>query len=244
MGDAVARWQARSSAMRGERFSARVLDAGGAFGPERQAEARAALDAHGAVHVTNTGLDDAASLVERLPGLGFAPHEQFSGGGRTTSARQEKWALPGLRRMDHYPASLFLLPNNEVQYQRPTPERVLFFVARPPDDGGRVFLHSARAVEEALVRAGPVGARLVDKLPLGDGTELDDRERAVLLDAYLETREGVPLVRGDVLLFDNIRFGHSRESYSGEREVLVGMAGLATNGVTPSSPWPTTTKAR
>lgn len=340
--DAVERWRRRAAAMRDERFSARVYDAGGSFDRARRAEARAILEEFGAVHVVHTGLSDASALVEAMPDLGFAPHEQFSGGGRTSSAHQEKWVLPGLRRMDHYPAPLYLLANNEVQYQRATPERVLFFCARPALDGGRTFLHSARAVEEELLGAGALGVALVDKLarhgvaietgfldrrhplkaentfqswqerwntddaelalaraseeldegdrcwwhaedarderdergrplatlmtrvhldafmthprdgrrylrfprlaldgpstrnghrrfPLGNGEELTAGERALLLSAYLVTREGIVLSPGDVILFDNIRYGHSRESFSGERDVYVGMAGLARN---------------
>jgi len=69
------------------------------------------------------------------------------------------------------------------------------------------------------------------RFPLGSGMEMTEQEKGILRKAYLATREGHPLRQGDIILMDNIRFGHSREPFTGAREVLVGMAGAeATDG--------------
>ena len=63
------------------------------------------------------------------------------------------------------------------------------------------------------------------RYPLGDGRELDDREVDLLLGAFLATREAVHYEAGDILLVDNLRYGHSRESFSPPRTLGVAMAG-------------------
>lgn len=319
--------------MRDDRFSARTFDAGGSLDADRVAEVVASLRFHGAVHVQRTGLADLAALVGALPPLGFGEAERFTGGGRTSAQRQEKWAAPGLRRMDHYPAELYLLPNNEVQYQRRSPRWVLIACTVAPEQGGRVFVHAARAVEAEL-RATSLGRSLLDRVarhgltietgfldrehparadnyfqswqerfgtddadaalalagaqtdeydvcwfrddrtlmtritlnawwtdpvdgerylrfprialdgpaarngyrrfPLGNDEELTDEEKSLLRTVYLATREGAELRAGDLVLFDNLRYGHSREPYRGAREVLVGMAGVLRDPCDPA----------
>ncbi len=319
--DNRARWQARSAAMRGERFSARTFDAEGGADARWPAEVREILEEYGAIHVQNTGLREIADVLRVMPGLGFGAAEQFRIGGRTSAQTQEKWAAPGLRRMDWYPPDLYLLPNNEVQYRRVGPRRVLFACLTAPADGGRIFLHRAQAVEaelrasapdllDRILRHGlcietgfldarhpakadnyfqswqerfatddpdtaiararaeveeydqcwwrdePCGAyrTLMTRItfasswhghlrfprvaldppalqngwrrfPLGDGTDLTPAEADQLRAAFLATREGAPLRDGDLVLFDNLSYGHSRESFTGAREVYVGMAG-------------------
>lgn len=307
--------------MRVERFSGRTFDAGGRLDDSTLESLRTELSRHGALHVKNTSLTRTQDIVGVLPALGFEPSRQFSGGGRTSAATQEKWAAPGLRRLDFYPPELYLLANNEVQYRRSSPRLVLFACLAAPREGGRVFLHAAHAVEEALRRRAPallarmvrhglsietgfldarhpekaantfqswqerfgtddadealrrarastdeydtcwwgtagtlmtritLSAKWLDergeaflrfprvaldgpsarngfrRFTLGDGSTLSDEEAELVRGALLDTREGVPLDRGDLVLFDNLRFGHSRESFVGERDVLVGMAG-------------------
>lgn len=317
----VERWRQRSQQMRSERFSGRTFDAGGALDAATLQSIREALERHGALHVRHTGVRDVADVIEVMPALGFGPAQQFSLGGRTSRQTQEKWAAPGLRRMDFYPPDLHLLANNEVQYRRSSPRWVLFACLVSPTDGGRVFLHSATAVQraleqlapdllrrmlehglaietgfldeahpaksknsyqswqerfgtsdraEALARAtaekddfdacwwgpdgtlmtritltalwrdeqgdgflrfprvaldGPTAKNGFRRFPLGNGDVLSAAEEGAVREALLSTREGVTLERGDLVLFDNLRFGHSREAFTGAREVLVGMAG-------------------
>lgn len=315
--------------MRGEHFSARTLDVGGRLDVGTIASARHALAQFGAVHVRRTGLASLDSVREAMSSLGFAPREQFSSGGRTSEQWQQKWVEPGLRRMDFYPPELYLLANNEVQYRRCSPRRVLFYCKRPAVEGGRAFVHSAARVERALRESGSLGRSLIERLDrwgmlietgflhrdhpekhgnyfqswqerfgtedeelalararentveqdrcffrddrdeprtlmtsitirafwsdprtgerflrfprialdgprarngyrrfaLGNGEPLSDEDNALLRSVYLSTREGTALEAGDLVLFDNLRFGHSRESFSGERELFVAMAG-------------------
>lgn len=291
--------------MRGDRFSARTFDARGSL---NVVEVKAALREHGAVFVVNTGLRDVAGIQSVMPGLGFSAELQFSLGGRTSAATQEKWVAPGLRRMDFYPPELYLLPNNEVQYRRTSPRWVLFACLQPAVVGGRVFLHDAREVEALLSRdlvtklereglsietgfldaahplksqnyfqswqerfdtdvreaamaraleqtdeydeawwrddgtlmtritlpaRWPSGALRFPRVAL-DGpsavngfrrfTDFTPEELAQLKSAFLSTRQGVELSAGDLVLFDNERFGHSREAFEGERHFVVGMA--------------------
>ncbi len=300
------RWRALSSSMRTERFSARTFDAGGAL---NCADALAALRLHGALFVQNTGIHSLEGIQSVMPALGFSEDTNFTLGGRTSAATQEKWIAPGLRRMDFYPPELYLLPNNEVQYRRGSPRWVLFGCLKPASDGGRVFLHDAREVERALPRElvakferhglsietgfldeahpekssnyfqswqerfgtksrdaafarareardeydevwwrddgtlmtritlparwTPGGPLRFPRVALGAPSarngfrrfnELSEEEEDQLRSAFLATRQGVQLHAGDLVLFDNHRFGHSRESFTGEREFVVGMA--------------------
>lgn len=286
-----------------------TLDAGGRI----DATAVDAVRLHGAVLIKNTGLRSVESLHEALPMLGFGPDRQFREGGRTSASVYEKWVAPGLRRMDHYPAHLTLLPNNEVQYRKVSPRWVLFFAQTPLE----LFLHDAREVEarlpnalvtrldqhglsietgflseahpakaknyfqswqerfgtvdplEALTRAqsetdeydaawflddqtlmtrvtlparwsadgplrfpriamdGPAAHNGYRRFPLGNGELLSAEENDAIRSAYLQTRQRVSMAPGDVVLFDNTRFGHSRAPYTGERGMLVAMAGRA-----------------
>jgi hypothetical protein len=63
------------------------------------------------------------------------------------------------------------------------------------------------------------------RYPLGNGREFSGEERALLLGSFLATREGVRWEAGDLLLVDNLRYGHSREAFRGTRAIGVAMAG-------------------
>lgn len=58
----------------------------------------------------------------------------------------------------------------------------------------------------------------------GDGEPIGEDVVASLNEIYEATTRREPWQAGDLMLVDNIRFAHSREHYSGPREVLVGMA--------------------
>lgn len=57
-----------------------------------------------------------------------------------------------------------------------------------------------------------------------DGSYLTPKEEILLKQIYIETREGLYWRPGEFILFDNLRYGHSREVFTGTREVFVGMA--------------------
>lgn len=305
------------------------FNAQGTLTQEKLAAIRSIFTQQGAVHITNTSLANKSDILPFLSALGFADHEQFSAGGRTSATWQKKWAAPGLRNLDHYPAHFYLLPNNEIQYQRYFPTRVLFFCTIPAAKGGRTFLHSAGKLESLLSADHHIGRPLLEKIsqhglmietgfldaehpekknnyfqswqerfgtadkdqalataqsltdeydecwwredsgysvlmtritldghithqtdgkcylrfpriamdapqikngfrrfPLGNGQELTENEKTLLKEIYYQTQEGFPWKSGDILLMDNIRYGHSREPFETPREVLIGMAGL------------------
>ncbi|MEU6217830.1 TauD/TfdA family dioxygenase [Streptomyces sp. NPDC047022] len=58
----------------------------------------------------------------------------------------------------------------------------------------------------------------------GDGTPIGEDIVATLNATYEEHTRREPWQSGDLLLVDNVRTAHSREAFSGEREVVVGMA--------------------
>jgi len=60
---------------------------------------------------------------------------------------------------------------------------------------------------------------------LGNGFSLSEPEKQLLREAYLNTRQGIDWENGDFVIFDNLKYGHSKEPYSGEQRLLVGMAG-------------------
>jgi hypothetical protein len=59
----------------------------------------------------------------------------------------------------------------------------------------------------------------------GDGDPIDEDVVALINEVYDAHTLREPWQSGDLLLVDNIRTAHSREPYTGPREVLVGMAG-------------------
>ena len=314
-----------SLSMHTEMRSSLVLDAPQKLSAEICVAIRTQYDRDGYIHIKNTGLKDIDDILPFLAMLGFSKDREFRLGGRTSSSWQEKWVAPGLRRMDYYPPHLYLLPNNEVQYQRCSPRDVLFFCVVPPQQGGRTFLHSAKRIEDYIAQHGggdflsslhEHGLRITTgfvhkdhpiksqnyfaswqerfhtddpkqalrtaqsqteeydtcwwkeneegyptlmtsitlsafatldntsylRFPrislgepslqngfrsytLGNGLALSQEEKELLFVAYHHSKEGIAWEQGDMILFDNIRYGHSREAFSGERSVFVGMAG-------------------
>lgn len=66
------------------------------------------------------------------------------------------------------------------------------------------------------------------KFIVGNGEEFSPGEISLLLEGFWATREGRYQAPGDIILVNNIKFGHSREPYienKGEREAVVVMAG-------------------
>jgi hypothetical protein len=60
----------------------------------------------------------------------------------------------------------------------------------------------------------------------GDGAPIGEDVVALLNEVYAANTAREPWQGGDLMLVDNIRCAHSREPYTGPREVLVGMADL------------------
>lgn len=314
------------SSLWGKEVPCLSFNAGGRLEVGHVALGRELLSEHGYVHITNTGLPTRPEEMPEwvLKGLGFGPDEQFAWGGLTSGRTVLQYVSPAMRNTDDYPKDLFLLPHNEILYQKTLPARLMFFYGEVTDHGGRTFVHSAKEVEHHL-RQTEVGRNLISdmendgftiisgfldekhlakdknyfrswqdrfgttdrneamkvlleskgqfdegwwhqdeggltlmtsinipafktldsgrymmfpRIALGPphaengyrkyligSRELSKVEIAALLSAFIATREGQYARPGDILLLDNIRFGHGRESYMGTRKVYASMAG-------------------
>jgi hypothetical protein len=84
-------------------------------------------------------------------------------------------------------------------------------------DDGR--LAEAAAIERAVAEA----PHLLDRVFHGDGSEVSEEDALYLYE--LHRRFTVPhrWLRGDVLLLDNILFGHGRRTFAGERSIMVAL---------------------
>lgn len=58
----------------------------------------------------------------------------------------------------------------------------------------------------------------------GDGSEIDPGYLDVIRKAYEETKIKFKWEQNDLLLLDNARYSHGRETFTGERRILTGMA--------------------
>ncbi len=324
-----------------EELPANIFDAEGELTPAKMAAVRLRFADLGALQVVNTGLKAAQQHDVPMPvleGLGFGEQEQFKWGGLTSGRTNLEYISKCMRETDDYPHHLFLLPHNEILYQRFMPERLLFFCSRPTVEGsgGRTFAHCAKKTEKFIASCGQAGRELLRKMRaygftietgfldenhpekaknyfrswqdrfgtsdpdeaiavcrqsthqfdscewmeepvratngapvptlmtsitipafktdsrdgetymlfprialdgprahnghrrflLGNGQELSPAETCILLHAFLATRQGKYYNEGDILLVDNIRYGHSRESFEGDRKIYASMAGM------------------
>jgi len=67
-----------------------------------------------------------------------------------------------------------------------------------------------------------------DRLPkntyYGDGSPIEESYLDLIRTLYEETKISFPWQRGDLMLLDNMLYTHGREPFTGNRQVLVGMA--------------------
>ncbi|MFD8911613.1 TauD/TfdA family dioxygenase [Streptomyces sp. NPDC059575] len=105
-------------------------------------------------------------------------------------------------------------------------------VVRHPVTGERCWFNQIAFLNEWTL-APEVREYLVDEygedgLPFntrfGDGSPIGEDIVQVLNDTYEKHTRREPWQAGDLLLVDNIRTAHSREPFTGDRQVLVGMA--------------------
>jgi amino acid adenylation domain-containing protein len=106
-------------------------------------------------------------------------------------------------------------------------------VVRHPVTGERCWFNQAAFLNEwtidADVRAFLTAEFGRDGLPFttayGDGSPIGPDTVTAINDAYSSVTRRTPWLDGDLLIVDNIRTAHSREAYTGDREVIVSMAG-------------------
>jgi alpha-ketoglutarate-dependent taurine dioxygenase len=58
----------------------------------------------------------------------------------------------------------------------------------------------------------------------GDGSTIDKADLDVIREAYRQETVSFPWEEGDILMLDNLRIAHGRDSYSGERKIVMAMA--------------------
>ncbi|MHA5047139.1 TauD/TfdA family dioxygenase [Streptomyces sp. SD15] len=105
-------------------------------------------------------------------------------------------------------------------------------VVRHPLTGRRCWFNQIAFLNEwtlaSEVREYLVDVYGADGLPFntrfGDGTPIGEDIVQLLNTTYEDHTRREPWQAGDVMLVDNIRTAHSREAYTGERQVLVAMA--------------------
>lgn len=64
----------------------------------------------------------------------------------------------------------------------------------------------------------------------GDGTPIEDEHMQEILDVYRRLEVSFPWQRGDVILLDNLLTAHGRNSYKGQRKILVAMGQMTDYG--------------
>lgn len=312
-------------------FSTRLFEVD-AWSPGVIAGIREQFERYGVLHLRSRGVP--LELERYLENLGFGPEDTFAWGGMHSGRTHRRVLSHILRATDDYPKDLWLLPHNEILYQRQVPARLLFFSesATDPQKGGRTFVHSASNFEAWIRSCGPVGEALLADLkqhglliemgfldaghpekaqnyfrswqdrfetqdrdvalarclaatqqfdqawwqaeapvqgqvfytlmtqfrvpayyqnyllfprialnapalingyrryPKGNGEPFRREEIDILINAFMATREGIHYAAGDMLLVDNIRYGHSREAFEGTRCLGVNMAGCVDIG--------------
>ena len=129
----------------------RLWNGDGSFEPASIVEQ---FQRYGALLLRNIGLDGIESPADIpesiLEALGFGDQETFGWGGSSCGRTHRSALSTHLRSTDAYPPHLWLLPHNEVLYQRNMPSRLLFCSATASESGGRTFVHSARGLQDFL----------------------------------------------------------------------------------------------
>ncbi|GGG13618.1 peptide synthase [Rhodococcoides trifolii] len=104
-------------------------------------------------------------------------------------------------------------------------------VVRHPADGMLCWFNQVAFLSEwtmdADVREFVADAHGLDSLPFstryGNGDPIEEDVIDTIAGVYDEHTERVPLSAGDLVVVDNVRTAHSREAYTGDRDVVVGM---------------------
>ena len=92
------------------------------------------------------------------------------------------------------------------------------------DEAADAFLSNLDPeIREALLSAMPE-QELPRNTYHGDGTPISDAMLASIRDTYARNTIRFQWERNDLLLLDNMLFSHGREAFSGNRQILVGMA--------------------
>ncbi|GAA4543743.1 TauD/TfdA family dioxygenase [Pseudonocardia xishanensis] len=169
-----------------------------------------------------------ADLVARAERVGWALHRSYSAEigaswqqafGTDDPAAVDAFCRTAGIETDWHPEGL------RTRQRRPA-------VVRHPVTGVRVWFNQIAFLSEWTmdpdVREFLVDCYGADGLPFatrfGDGAEIGEEVVAAIGEVYTRHTVTEPWEAGDLLLVDNVRSAHSREAYTGPREVVVGLA--------------------
>jgi alpha-ketoglutarate-dependent taurine dioxygenase len=192
---------------------------------EHREDVGAAVSRHGSLLVRGLGLHEAPGVRAVFSGLAVGLMTE-----REAVAPRTRYA-GGLYSATKWPAAQQMCMHHELSYALECPGLLLFACLTAPTSGGATALADAPSVLAALP------AELVERfaregwmltLPFntrfGNGDPIDEDVVRLLKSVYAAYTVREQWRDGDLLLVDNVRTAHSREPYSGAREVLVGLA--------------------
>ena len=126
---------------------------------------------------------------------------------------------------------------NDLQYEWMDENRLRTRQVNPataihPRTGEKVWFNQAHLFHVSSLGEEVVGTLLEslgeENLPrntyYGDGSRIEPEALELIRAAYEQTKVKFSWQKNDLLLLDNMLFSHGRESYTGPRKVLVGMA--------------------
>ena len=202
---------------------------------------RAVVTEHGSVLVRGLGLRDAAEIGAVFARLatGLMTEKEAFASRRTYS--------DGVYSSSKWPSNQPMCMHHEPSYTLEFPGLMLFACLRAPTDGGATAIADSPTVLDALPteligrfeREGwlltrnyneEIGASVAEAFGTEDRGAVESYCRANAIEfpllnrVYEANTAREPWQAGDLMLVDNVRTAHSREPFTGPREVLVAMA--------------------
>jgi alpha-ketoglutarate-dependent taurine dioxygenase len=166
------------------------------------------------------------SLRSRFQRLGWLYRRNFHAGSSFTW--QTTFGAKRREEVDKYCEENFMVPewsgdSLTVRYRR-------WAILRHPRTNHELWFNHGTFfnpyVLEPSIKAA-VHAMGEDRMPYntyyGDGQAIEEEAMRILDSAYASETVSFPWMAGDVLMLDNMRVAHGRESYRGRREVVVAM---------------------
>src|SRR5437762_508174 len=198
-----------------------AIDDGPRWVAEHRDTLRAAVVQHGSLLLRGLGLRDVAGTEAVFRKLGslmtereaFAPRRRYSNGVYSAST---------------WPPNQHMCMHHELSYALECPSLMLFACLIAPTDGGETPVADSRAVLHALpgelVKRFEREGGLPFNTRFGNGDPIGADVVQVIDEVYEANTRRERWQAGDLMLMDNIRTAHARESFEGPREVVVAMA--------------------
>jgi hypothetical protein len=110
---------------------------------------------HSKIHMINTLCKTPDEIDNTLTVFGFTKKSMYGYGGVASGRTPRSKVTNKTKGVDKYPKELFLLPHNEILYQRGLPKQLFFACINPSIKGGRTFSHSSKLFEHILSKISP-----------------------------------------------------------------------------------------